>query len=82
MQGISGYTNHLHTRFAVRGGELWIKRGAAIQLQRNSLMLHGMIYAQHHKYLDKDPANDFRNEIGLTSAQAHSCRKCTSRRRY
>jgi hypothetical protein len=29
----------------------------------NSLMLHGMIYAQHHKELDKDPENDFRNEI-------------------
>lgn len=29
----------------------------------NSLMLHGMIYAQHHKYLNKDPGNDFRNEI-------------------
>lgn len=29
----------------------------------NSLMLHGMIYAQHHKDLDKDPNNDFRNEI-------------------
>jgi len=29
----------------------------------NSLMLHGMIYAQHHKELDKDPQNDFRNEI-------------------
>lgn len=29
----------------------------------NSLMLHGLIYAQHHKQLDKDPANDFRNEI-------------------
>jgi hypothetical protein len=29
----------------------------------NSLMLHGMIYAQHHKDLDKDPGNDFRNEI-------------------
>lgn len=29
----------------------------------NSLMLHGMIYAQHHKDLDKDPENDFRNEI-------------------
>jgi hypothetical protein len=29
----------------------------------NSLMLHGMIYAQHHKQLDKDPGNDFRNEI-------------------
>jgi hypothetical protein len=29
----------------------------------NSLMLHGLIYAQHHKELSKDPANDFRNEI-------------------
>jgi hypothetical protein len=29
----------------------------------NSLMLHGMIYAQHHKELDKDPRDDFRNEI-------------------
>lgn len=29
----------------------------------NSLMLHGMIYAQHHRQLDKDPQNDFRNEI-------------------
>ncbi len=29
----------------------------------NSLMLHGMIYAQHHKELSKDPGNDFRNEI-------------------
>ncbi len=29
----------------------------------NSLMLHGMIYAQLHKQLDKDPGNDFRNEI-------------------
>ena len=29
----------------------------------NSLMLHGMIYAQHNKYLNTDPGNDFRNEI-------------------
>ncbi len=29
----------------------------------NSLMLHGMIFAQHHKELDKDPQNDFRNEV-------------------
>lgn len=29
----------------------------------NSLMLHGMIYARDHKELDKDPDNDFRNEI-------------------
>jgi hypothetical protein len=29
----------------------------------NSLMLHGLIYAKDHKDLDKDPGNDFRNEI-------------------
>jgi hypothetical protein len=29
----------------------------------NSLMLHGMIYAREHKELNKDPGNDFRNEI-------------------
>ncbi|HEX5282997.1 MAG TPA: enterotoxin, partial [Bryocella sp.] len=29
----------------------------------NSLMLHGLIYAQKHKELNKDPDNDFRNEI-------------------
>lgn len=29
----------------------------------NSLMLHGLIYARDHKDLDKDPGNDFRNEI-------------------
>ena len=29
----------------------------------NSLMLHGLIFAQHHKELDRDPDNDFRNEI-------------------
>ncbi len=29
----------------------------------NSLMLHGLIYAQRHKELSKDPNNDFRNEV-------------------
>jgi hypothetical protein len=29
----------------------------------NSLMLHGMIYAQHRNQLDNDPGNDFRSEI-------------------
>jgi hypothetical protein len=29
----------------------------------NSLMLHGMIYAQHAKHLSDDPGNDFRSEI-------------------
>jgi hypothetical protein len=28
----------------------------------NSLMLHGMIFAQQHKELSQDPQNDFRNE--------------------
>ena len=29
----------------------------------NSLMLHGIIYAQFHKHLNTDPDNDFRNEV-------------------
>ncbi len=29
----------------------------------NSLMLHGLIYAQHHKDLAHDPSDDFRNEV-------------------
>ena len=29
----------------------------------NSLMLHGIIYAKEHKELNKDPQNDFRNEV-------------------
>jgi hypothetical protein len=29
----------------------------------NSLMLHGIIYAREHKELNKDPGNDFRNEV-------------------
>jgi len=29
----------------------------------SSLMLHGIIYAQQHKQLSKDPDNDFRNEV-------------------
>jgi hypothetical protein len=29
----------------------------------NSLMLHGMIYAQHNPQLHSDPGNDFRNEV-------------------
>jgi hypothetical protein len=38
-----------------------VQRGPLFPL--NSLMLHGMIYAQQHKKLDTDPDNDFRNEI-------------------
>lgn len=29
----------------------------------NSLMLHGLIFAQYHKHLNQDPENDFRNEV-------------------
>jgi hypothetical protein len=29
----------------------------------NSLMLHGLIFAKDHKDLNKDPGNDFRNEV-------------------
>jgi hypothetical protein len=38
-----------------------VQRGPLFPL--NSLMLHGMIFAQHHRDLDKDPGDDFRNEI-------------------
>lgn len=38
-----------------------VRRGPLYPL--NSLMLHGMIYAMRHKYLNTDPGNDFRNEI-------------------
>ena len=38
-----------------------VQNGALFPL--NSLMLHGIIYAQHRKHLDTDPGNDFRNEI-------------------
>jgi hypothetical protein len=53
--------------------ERWITYRDAATYQRvvqngplfplNSLMLHGMIYAQHHDQLKMDPGNDFRNEI-------------------
>jgi hypothetical protein len=29
----------------------------------NSLMLHGLIFAQFHRELNRDPGNDFRNEV-------------------
>lgn len=38
-----------------------VKQGPLYPL--NSLMLHGLIYAQKHKHLNQDPGNDFRNEI-------------------
>jgi len=38
-----------------------VQRGPLFPL--NSLMLHGMIYAQQHKHLNVDPEHDFRNEI-------------------
>jgi hypothetical protein len=38
-----------------------VKEGPLYPL--NSLMLHGIIYAQHHKHLNADPDNDFRNEV-------------------
>jgi hypothetical protein len=38
-----------------------VKAGPLFPL--NSLMLHGMIYAQFHKHLNTDPGNDLRNEI-------------------
>ncbi len=38
-----------------------VQRGPLFPL--NSLMLHGIIYARDHKDLNKDPGNDFRNEV-------------------
>jgi hypothetical protein len=38
-----------------------VKQGPLYPL--NSLMLHGIIYAQHHRELKADPGNDFRNEV-------------------
>jgi hypothetical protein len=41
-------------RRVVQGGPLY---------PLNSLMLHGLIFAQFHKDLKQDPGNDFRNEV-------------------
>ena len=38
-----------------------VRQGALFPL--NSLMLHGIIYAQHAKGLDSDPGNDFADEV-------------------
>jgi hypothetical protein len=38
-----------------------VKAGPLFPL--NSLMLHGIIYAERHKQLRVDPGNDFRNEV-------------------
>ncbi len=38
-----------------------VKKGPLFPL--NSLMLHGMIYAQHAKNLGRDPGGDFREEV-------------------
>ncbi len=38
-----------------------VKQGPLYPL--NSLMLHGIIYAQHHRELKTDLGNDFRNEV-------------------
>lgn len=38
-----------------------VKNGPLYPL--NSLMLHGLIFAEKHKQLKSDPSNDFRNEV-------------------
>jgi hypothetical protein len=38
-----------------------VKQGPLYPL--NSLMLHGIIYAKHHRELKADPGSDFRNEV-------------------
>jgi hypothetical protein len=61
VTGVGRYRERWITyRDAVTYDEV-VKAGPLYPL--NSLMLHGLIYAQHHKDLSKDPGSDFRNEI-------------------
>lgn len=59
--GVGSYRERWITYRDAQTYERVVQNGPLYPL--NSLMLHGMIYARFHKYLDKDPGNDFRNEI-------------------
>jgi hypothetical protein len=61
VAGVGSYRERWITYRDADTYERIVKRGPLYPL--NSLMLHGMIYAKFHKELDKDPGNDFRNEI-------------------
>jgi hypothetical protein len=48
----------------------------------NSLMLHGMIYAQYADGLKTDPKGDFRDEVETFFGSGTQTRKCISPRRF
>jgi hypothetical protein len=59
--GVGPYRERWITYRDAQTYERVVRNGPLFPL--NSLMLHGMIYAQHHPQLDKDPHDDFRNEV-------------------
>ena len=59
--GVGTYRERWITYRDAETFEQVVRRGPLYPL--NSLMLHGMIYAQRHPHLNTDPGNDFRNEI-------------------
>jgi len=59
--GVGSYRERWITYRDANTYEDVVKRGPLFPV--NSLMLHGIIYAQHHKQLNTDPGNDFRNEV-------------------
>lgn len=61
VTGVGSYRERWITYRDAQTYENVVQNGPLYPL--NSLMLHGMIYARFHKHLDKDPDNDFRNEI-------------------
>jgi len=61
VAGVGSYRERWITYRDAQTYENVVENGPLYPL--NSLMLHGMIYARFHKHLDKDPGNDFRNEI-------------------
>jgi len=61
VTGVGSYRERWITYRDAQTYERVVQNGPLYPL--NSLMLHGMIYARFHKHLDKDPGNDFRNEI-------------------
>lgn len=62
--GFSGVGSDRQRWITYRDGDLYngvVKRGPLFPI--NSLMLHGLIYAQHAHHLNNDPNDDFRSEI-------------------
>ncbi len=59
--GVGSYRERWITYRDANTYEDVVKRGPLFPV--NSLMLHGIIYAQRRKHLNDDPGNDFRNEV-------------------